>query len=72
MQPVQPGRLQRRSDGRRCNELYSGGEKGYYTEYDNFAPNVGIAWQPNRQDGLWRKILGDPNRRPSVPVRHVV
>ena len=43
-------------------ELYSGGEKGYDTEYDNFAPNVGIAWQPNRQYGLWRKILGDPEQ----------
>ena len=43
-------------------ELYTAGEKGYSTEYDNFAPNVGVAWQPNVQDGFMRKILGDPEQ----------
>jgi len=41
-------------------ELYSAGEPGYHTEYDNFAPNIGVAWQPNVSDGWLRKILGDP------------
>ena len=43
-------------------ELYTAGDKGYSTEYDNFAPNVGVAWQPNVQDGFMRKILGDPDQ----------
>jgi hypothetical protein len=42
-------------------ELYSAGQPGYRTEYDNFAPNVGVAWQPNVQGGLLRTILGDPS-----------
>ena len=42
-------------------ELYSAGEPGYRTEYDNFAPNVGVAWQPNVQGGVLRTILGDPS-----------
>jgi len=41
-------------------ELYRAGNPGYNTEYDNFAPNVGVAWQPNVQNGVLRKILGDP------------
>ena len=41
-------------------ELYTAGTKGYETEYDNLAPNAGIAWQPNVQTGILRKILGDP------------
>jgi hypothetical protein len=32
-------------------EQYTAGTKGYETEYDNLAPNVGIAWQPNIQNG---------------------
>jgi hypothetical protein len=41
-------------------ELYTAGTPGYNTEYDNFAPNVGVAWQPGVEDGWLRKILGDP------------
>ena len=41
-------------------ELYTAGNKGYDTEYDNFAPNVGIAWQPNVEGGWLRRVLGDP------------
>jgi hypothetical protein len=40
--------------------LYEAGEPGYHTEYDNFAPNVGVAWQPNAQSGFLRTLLGDP------------
>jgi len=39
---------------------YSGGSSSYKTEYDNFAPNVGVAWQPNVQGGWLRAFLGDP------------
>ena len=33
-------------------ELYNAGTPGYNTEYDNFAPNVGVAWQPDVRDRL--------------------
>jgi hypothetical protein len=39
---------------------YSGGSSSYKTEYDNFAPNVGVAWQPNVEGGWLRAFLGDP------------
>jgi hypothetical protein len=41
-------------------DLYTAGTKGYNTEYGNFAPNVGVAWLPNVQSGVLRKVLGDP------------
>ena len=41
-------------------EQYDAGSPGYKTEYDNFAPNVGVAWQPNVQSGWLRRLLGDP------------
>ena len=40
---------------------YDGGNPGYKTEYNNFAPNVGVAWQPNVQGGWLRALLGDPD-----------
>ena len=40
--------------------LYNAGNPGYNTEYDNFAPNIGVAWQPNVQEGWLRTLLGDP------------
>jgi hypothetical protein len=39
---------------------YRGGDPGYKTEYSNFAPNVGVAWQPGVQGGWLRALLGDP------------
>jgi hypothetical protein len=63
-------------DGRGCNlfapgvsqagrapvyERYEAGSAAYKTEYDNFAPNVGVAWQPNAQSGWLRQLLGDPD-----------
>jgi hypothetical protein len=41
-------------------ELYNAGKPGYNTDYNNVAPNVGVAWQPNVQNGWLRTILGDP------------
>ncbi len=42
-------------------ERYESGHTGYRTEYDNFAPNVGVAWQPAVQGGWLRGLLGDPD-----------
>jgi hypothetical protein len=39
---------------------YSGGTKGYDTDWNNFAPSLGIAWRPNVQSGILRAMLGDP------------
>jgi hypothetical protein len=38
------------------------GTRGYNTDWNNVAPNVGIAWRPNRETGFWRTILGDPDQ----------
>jgi hypothetical protein len=39
---------------------YTGGTKGYNTDYNNVAPSVSLAWRPNVQSGWLRTILGDP------------
>lgn len=39
---------------------YSANQPGYKTDINNLAPSLGLAWQPNVQDGFLRKILGDP------------
>ena len=41
-------------------ELYTAGSPGYNTEYNNFAPNIGVSWQPNVESGWLRTLLGDP------------
>jgi len=38
------------------------GTQGYDTDYNNFSPNVGVAWRPNVESGWMRKILGDPEQ----------
>jgi hypothetical protein len=41
---------------------YSKATKGYNTDWNNVAPNVGVAWRPNVQGGIGRAILGDPEQ----------
>jgi hypothetical protein len=41
---------------------YSRGTRGYETDWNNIAPNVGFAWRPNVQDGWLRRLLGDPEQ----------
>jgi TonB-dependent receptor-like protein len=38
------------------------GTKGYDTDWNNFAPNVSVAWRPNVEGGWLRQILGDPEQ----------
>ena len=41
---------------------YTKSTAGYNTDYNNVAPNVGVAWRPNVQSGWLRTILGDPEQ----------
>jgi hypothetical protein len=38
------------------------GTKGYNIDWNNFAPNIGVAWRPNLQSGWLRALLGDPDQ----------
>ena len=38
------------------------GQSGYNTDWNNVAPNIGIAWRPNVETGWLRALLGDPDR----------
>jgi hypothetical protein len=42
--------------------LFSPGSTAYDTDWDNVAPNVGLAWRPNVQNGWLRTLLGDPEQ----------
>jgi hypothetical protein len=39
---------------------YDPGNPGYNTDYNNFAPNIGLSWRPSVQEGWLRRLLGDP------------
>jgi len=39
---------------------YEADNPGYDTDVNNFAPSLGVAWQPNVRGAWGRKILGDP------------
>jgi hypothetical protein len=41
---------------------FSTGSRGYNTDWNNVAPNVGVAWRPNVQEGWLRTLLGDPEQ----------
>lgn len=41
---------------------FTSGTRGYKTDWNNLAPNVGIAWRPNVQGGWLRALLGDPEK----------
>jgi hypothetical protein len=41
---------------------FAPGTSAYETDWNNLAPNVGVAWRPNVQGGLLRRLLGDPEQ----------
>jgi hypothetical protein len=43
-------------------DLFEPGDGAYKTNWTDFAPNVGMAWRPNVQDGFLRTLLGDPEQ----------
>lgn len=43
-------------------EQFTTGNGGYNTDWNNVAPNVGVAWRPHVQTGWLRTLLGDPEQ----------
>jgi hypothetical protein len=41
---------------------YSRGTRGYEIDWNNVAPNIGLAWRPNVQTGWLHTLLGDPEQ----------
>jgi hypothetical protein len=41
-------------------EQFETGRAGYNTDWNNVAPNVGVAWRPHVEHGWLRTLLGDP------------
>jgi hypothetical protein len=41
---------------------YTSSDPGYKTDWNNFAPNIGVAWLPHIKSGPLRTILGDPDQ----------
>jgi hypothetical protein len=41
---------------------YTKNTTGYNTDWNNVAPNIGVAWRPNIQTGWLRSALGDPEQ----------
>jgi hypothetical protein len=41
---------------------FTTGTRGYNTDWNNFAPNVGVAWRPSVERGWLRALLGDPEQ----------
>jgi carboxypeptidase family protein/TonB-dependent receptor-like protein len=41
---------------------YTSGSNGWNTDWNNVAPNIGVAWLPNVQTGFLRQLLGDPEQ----------
>ena len=58
----QPGNLAGGQRIRRATTAFEPGIPAYKTNWNNFAPNVGVAWRPNVQGGLLRALLGDPEQ----------
>ena len=43
-------------------QQFTTGSLGYNTDWNNFAPNVGVAWRPQVESGWLRALLGDPDQ----------
>ncbi len=43
-------------------QRYDAGRPGYNTDFNNFAPNAGVAWLPQARGGWLKTLLGDPDQ----------
>jgi hypothetical protein len=43
-------------------DLFEPGTPSHKTNWTDFAPNVGVAWRPDVQDGWMHTLLGDPEQ----------
>lgn len=43
-------------------QQFTKGSRGYNTDWNNVAPNVGVAWRPRVEQGWLRTLLGDPEQ----------
>jgi hypothetical protein len=43
-------------------DQFTTGTRGYNIDWNNFAPNVGVAWRPSVEGGWLRTLLGDPEQ----------
>lgn len=43
-------------------DRFEKGEPAHRTNWFDFAPNIGVAWRPDVQDGWLRTVLGDPEQ----------
>jgi hypothetical protein len=43
-------------------QQFTTGTRGYNTDWNNIAPNVGVAWRPGVESGWLRALLGDPEQ----------
>jgi hypothetical protein len=55
-----PGTLAGRNPG--GYQRYDAGRPGYNTDFNNFAPNAGVAWLPQARGGWLKGLLGDPDQ----------
>jgi hypothetical protein len=58
----QPGRLDGGADFVPVFKPFVPGTAGYRTDWNNMAPNAGIAWRPGVERGFLRHLLGDPEQ----------
>ena len=57
-----PGTLAGGADFVTTYERFTPGTNAYKVDWNNLAPNVGIAWRPDVERGVLRTLLGDPEQ----------
>ena len=43
-------------------DRFEAGDPAFKTNWTDFAPNIGVAWRPDVQDGWLKTLLGDPEQ----------
>lgn len=50
------------SSGTRPSYELNNGRSWYGKDMNNFAPSIGLAWQPSWENKLWKMMFGDPGK----------